>query len=129
MHKTCAYNAMFPIRVADFFIKKYTNKKDIVLDPFSGRGTTLLQARILNRISYASDLNPLSYVLSKSKEKNLDLEKIINRVNELKKKYYLVNDKEKYLKKINNLETMQIYYSDYNLKQISFLKEKIGKKW
>ncbi|WP_202950176.1 DNA methyltransferase [Metamycoplasma alkalescens] len=85
LHKTCAYNAMFPIRVADFFIKKYTNKKDIVLDPFSGRGTTLLQARILNRISYASDLNPLSYVLSKSKEKNLDLEKIINRVNELKK--------------------------------------------
>ncbi|QVK05297.1 DNA methyltransferase [Mycoplasma mycoides] len=129
LHRTCSYNAMFPIRLADFFIRNYSDKNDVVLDPFSGRGTTLLQARILNRRSYASDLNPLSFVLSKSKEKNIDLCKILERLKELEYEWNSEKEKENYLVKISDLETMKIYYSEHNLLQLSFLREKIGKNW
>ncbi len=60
---------MFPSDVPEKFIKKYTNEGDIVFDPFSGRGTTTLQAIKLNRISILNDLSPLAYVLTKSKIK------------------------------------------------------------
>ncbi|WFQ90863.1 type II R/M system DNA methylase [Mycoplasma feriruminatoris] len=129
LHRTCSYNAMFPIRIADFFIRNYSNENDIVLDPFSGRGTTLLQARILNRKSFASDLNPLSYVLSKSKEKNISLKELLYRVEQLQVEWNNLLNKNEYLNKISNVEIMRIYYSDYNLCQLSFLKEKIGMNW
>lgn len=129
LHRTCSYNAMFPIRIADFFIQKYSKENDVVLDPFSGRGTTLLQARILNRKSFASDLNPLSFVLSKTKEKNININELMSRIDELEKEWNKIYYKKKYLYKINDVETMRIYYSDHNLCQLSFLREKIGIKW
>lgn len=129
LHKTCPYNAMFPVRLANHFIKNYSNEGDIVLDPFSGRGTTLLQSRILNRKGFASDLNPMSYVLSKSKEKNLEISLILNRIVEIEQEYESLKLKKTLFKEIKNLNTMKIYYSEKNLKQLIFLKKRIGEKW
>jgi DNA modification methylase len=42
MHRICSYVAMFPPTLANYFIEKYSDENDVVLDTFSGRGTTLL---------------------------------------------------------------------------------------
>ena len=67
MHPMCSYHGMFPAKLAHYFIQRYSKEDDLVLDPFSGRGTTALQARVEGRRSISNDLNPLAYVLSRAK--------------------------------------------------------------
>jgi hypothetical protein len=43
-HPMCSYLASFPASLAHAFIARYSRPGDVVLDPFSGRGTTPLQA-------------------------------------------------------------------------------------
>jgi hypothetical protein len=61
------YYAMFPAKFADNVIKKYTNKGDIVLDPFAGRATSIYSATIHKRIGIGIELNPVGWVYGKSK--------------------------------------------------------------
>lgn len=67
MHTMCSYHGMFPARLAHYFIQRYSRPGDLVLDPFSGRGTVPLQARVEGRLAVSNDLNPLAYVLSRAK--------------------------------------------------------------
>ncbi len=67
MHTMCSYHGMFPAKVAHYFIQQYSNPGDLVVDPFSGRGTVALQARVEGRRTISNDLNPLAYVLSRAK--------------------------------------------------------------
>ncbi|MGL5205242.1 MAG: DNA methyltransferase, partial [Metamycoplasmataceae bacterium] len=67
MHSISSYLAMFPPSLPNYFIKKYTKELDIVMDNFSGRGTTGLVSRELNRKFIGTDLNPYAIVLSRSK--------------------------------------------------------------
>ncbi len=46
-----------------FFIKLLTNKDDVVYDPFSGRGTSVIEAALLERNIISNDVNPLSKIL------------------------------------------------------------------
>ncbi|MFV8473296.1 DNA methyltransferase [Mycoplasma sp. 4F] len=78
-----SYLAMFPLDVPLNFIEKYTNEDDIVMDNFTGRGTTLFASRLLNRKFVGNDLNPYAYVISKSKASQIHKIDLINRVNEL----------------------------------------------
>ncbi len=49
--------ARFPTQLAEFFILSGTNEGDIVLDPFSGSGTTCFVAEKLNRRWIGIDVN------------------------------------------------------------------------
>jgi len=82
-HYTCSYMAMFPPELPHYFINRFTKKGDTVLDPFSGRGTTPVQAISQSRIGIGNDLNDLAYLLTKGKLANPNLEEIINRLDEL----------------------------------------------
>lgn len=62
-----AYRACFKPQLPRFFIELFTAKGDIVYDPFSGRGTTVIEAAILGRNIISNDINPLSQVLSYSR--------------------------------------------------------------
>ena len=59
-----SYRACFKPQLPLYFIERLTRQGDIVLDPFMGRGTTAIQAALLNRIAYGSDINPLSKMLT-----------------------------------------------------------------
>jgi len=52
-----AHPARFPIGLADFFVLSGTNENDIVLDPFSGSGTTSVSAAKHNRRWIGIDAN------------------------------------------------------------------------
>ncbi|MBY0479659.1 MAG: site-specific DNA-methyltransferase [Chitinophagaceae bacterium] len=86
-HSMCSYLGAFPPPLANYFIRYFTNEKELVFDPFSGRGTTSLEARICNRKILATDLNPIALALSEAKNYNLTKEEIFTRVEELEKKY------------------------------------------
>ncbi len=58
-----SYRACFKPQLPQFFIERYSRAGDCVLDPFSGRGTTALQAALMGRKVAASDGNPLCLML------------------------------------------------------------------
>lgn len=87
LHSLCSYLGSFPPSLASYFIRYFTDENDLVYDPFSGRGTTLLEARILNRKSVASDLNPIALALSHAKSVNADVNQILNLIDELEENY------------------------------------------
>jgi hypothetical protein len=66
-HPMCSYLASFPASLAHAFIARYTRPGDVVLDPFSGRGTTPLQACAEGRIGVGNDLNPFAQILTAAK--------------------------------------------------------------
>jgi len=59
-----SYRACFKPQLPRFFISLLTKKGDIVYDPFSGRGTTVIEAGLLGRGVIANDINPLSRVMT-----------------------------------------------------------------
>ncbi len=67
LHPMCSYLASFPAALPHAFIARYTRPGDVVLDPFSGRGTAPLQAAAEGRIGVGNDLNPLAHVLTAAK--------------------------------------------------------------
>jgi site-specific DNA-methyltransferase (adenine-specific) len=67
LHPMCSYLASFPAALPHAFIARYTRPGDVVLDPFSGRGTAPLQATAEGRIGVGNDLNPLAHVLTGAK--------------------------------------------------------------
>lgn len=58
-----SYRACFKPQLPGFFIQNFTKPGERVLDPFSGRGTTALQAALSGRRVAANDVNPLSRML------------------------------------------------------------------
>jgi hypothetical protein len=63
----CSYMAMFPPTIPRVFIDWLSSPGDVVYDPFSGRGTTILEARSSGRQGLGSDANPLAWILSSAK--------------------------------------------------------------
>ncbi len=66
-HPMCSYWGSFPAALAHAFIGRYSRPGDVVIDPFSGRGTVPLQACAERRIGVGVDLNPLATVLTAAK--------------------------------------------------------------
>ncbi|NYT07079.1 MAG: site-specific DNA-methyltransferase [Methanomicrobiales archaeon] len=60
-----SYRACFKPQLPRFFISGMTREGDCVYDPFSGRGTTVLEAGLLARKVIANDTNPLSRILTR----------------------------------------------------------------
>ncbi len=59
-----SYRACFKPQLPRFFITLLTDHADVVYDPFSGRGTTSIEAGLLGRQVIANDINPLSGMLA-----------------------------------------------------------------
>ncbi|MBA4098505.1 MAG: DNA modification methylase [Rhodospirillum sp.] len=58
-----SYRACFKPQLPRFFIEAFTEPGACVYDPFSGRGTTLIEAALLGRRPIGNDVNPLSRLL------------------------------------------------------------------
>jgi hypothetical protein len=59
-----SYRGCFKPQLPRFFIERLTRPGDRVYDPFSGRGTTVVEAGLLGRGVVANDANPLSRIMT-----------------------------------------------------------------
>jgi hypothetical protein len=71
----CPYFTMFPLQ---YPVEILNNIKDpaVVLDPFSGRGTSLFAARMFGYEAYGIDNNPVAVAISKAKLANTTVKAI-----------------------------------------------------
>lgn len=66
-HRFYTYPGGFSPIFVESAIKTFTKKKDLVLDPFMGGGTSLIESIRLNRRVVGIDLNPIAYFVTKVK--------------------------------------------------------------
>lgn len=120
LHSLCSYLGAYPPSLARYFIQYFTDEKDLVFDPFSGRGTTLLESRLLGRRSIASDLNPIALSLSKAKSQFLRLERIVDRIEQLREGY----DFALFLPEAQaQSDEIQLIYHTRTLAELCYLKD------
>lgn len=73
-HGIHSYTAKLIPQIPRYFIDNYTQEEDVVVDPFCGSGTSLLEARILGRNAIGLDINPLATLISEVKATPLEEE-------------------------------------------------------
>jgi hypothetical protein len=78
-----SYRACFKAQLPEFLIQRLTGTSDTVYDPFSGRGTTAVQAALMGRRPIANDINPLSAMLARPRLTPPSLAEIRARLAEL----------------------------------------------
>src|SRR6187431_511785 len=86
-HPMCSYLASFPAALTHAFIARYSRPGDVVLDPFSGRGTTPLQACAEGRIGVGNDLNPFAHLLTAAKVEPATRAAAVTRLTQLRLAY------------------------------------------
>ena len=74
---------MFPESFAERWIGELTRRRDVVLDPFSGRGTTAFSALLMGRRAIATDVNDVAFCLTKSKTNSPKLSILRRRISQL----------------------------------------------
>jgi site-specific DNA-methyltransferase (adenine-specific) len=119
VHSICSYMASFPPRVPHYFISRFTKPGDIVLDPFSGRGTTPSEACMMGRKGIGSDLNPMAVVLTKAKVKMPRQKSVNKRLNEMEKLFEPQPVEEIPWQ-------VKMLYSDKVLKQLCYMKQELN---
>ncbi len=112
-----SYRACFKPQLPEFFINRLTKPGDGVYDPFMGRGTTPLQARLMNRRPMGNDINPLSQVLLAPRLNPPTIKQIAERLDSI--------DLSKTIEKYDDL--LHFYHKD-TLAEIIALKEYLLRK-
>ena len=82
-----SYRACFKPQLPKFFIEKLTKKNDYIYDPFLGRGTTIIEAALLERQIIGNDINPVSKIFSEGRLSIPNIQELENYLNEIKIDY------------------------------------------
>ncbi len=108
-HKFHSYPARFIPQIPLTFINLLTKKGDIVLDPFCGCGTTIVECFLNNRNAIGNDFNPLAVLISKVKTTLIspgDFEYLDKKISRTKK--YLDLDHKRIEDRVNDLPNRTI---------------------
>lgn len=90
-HAICPYFAMFP----ETFVQKnliWSKPGDLVLDPFSGRGTTVFESLLNGRQAIGCDINSVATCISNAKASPPLLEDTIRRLHEIKNNFTSISN-------------------------------------
>ena len=109
-----SYRACFKAELPRYFIERFTAPGEIVFDPFSGRGTTVIEAALLGRNVISNDINPLSKILVKPRLNPPALDLIKERLNTI----LLTSFSDETLCDID----LSMFFHEKTLKEIELLK-------
>ena len=89
VHRLHPYLGKFIPQLVEWFLRKYFTNNDIILDPFMGAGTTLVQGNEMGLHTIGIDVSEFNCMISKVKTSEYDLvqakHEILDAENELKK--------------------------------------------
>jgi len=70
------YPAKFIPQIVSRLAEKYTKEGDLIVDPFGGCGTTLVESKVMGRPSVGVDINPVAVLIAKAKITPINPQKI-----------------------------------------------------
>ncbi len=117
------YPAMMIPQIARKLIKEYAPENTkLIFDPYCGTGTTMVEAKLANIDSAGTDLNPLAQLISRTKVKTFDLEKISSYTDYISNKLFEfsfnINNRETILYEFHNIE---FWFNEKTIEEISFI--------
>lgn len=120
LHKMVSRIGSFPPALAHWFISKFTRPGDVVLDPFSGKGTAPLEACLLGRMGIGNDLAPDAFTMTHAKIRPITLKEVNEWIREKKE---LMKSLRGDVDPDEAPEEVQVFYHRETLRQILFVKE------
>ncbi len=106
-----SYRACFKPQLPEFFIKRLTKPGDAIYDPFMGRGTTPVQAALMERQPIGNDVNPLSVLLTRPRLQPPSISDVARRLDQIQWDAVDAEDSE-----------LLAFYSHKTLRHISALR-------
>jgi hypothetical protein len=113
---------MFPEAFVRRNVLAWSKREDVILDPFSGRGTTVFESLLNGRKAIGCDTNPVAVCLSKAKANPPGLEAIAARLSELESKSRRFTARAPEAQD----EFFKLCFHEETLRQILFLKENLA---
>lgn len=86
-HGYYTYPAKFIPQLAARIIKENSQVDDIIIDPFMGSGTTIIEAIVNGRIGIGTDINEIAVLLAKVKSTPIESKLLINEFSNLTSKF------------------------------------------
>ena len=123
-HSIHHYTAKLIPHIPRYFMEKYTRKNDVIIDPFCGSGTTLLEARLLSRNAIGIDINPLAILISEVKTKPVDIDELNLAIDLVKEK--VKNNKGRAIVEFPNIDYWFCKKAQNELSKIKFCVENLN---
>lgn len=89
-----SYRACYKPQLPAYFIKRYAETGQLIYDPFMGRGTTLIEAKLLGCNVIGNDVNPLSKILTAPRLCKQSHDKIAQRIEQITLPEVEIEDKD-----------------------------------
>jgi DNA modification methylase len=121
LHSMASRSGSFPPALANYFIENFSKKGDRVLDPFSGKGTTALEACLSGRYGIGCDVAPEAYALTCAKTNTIDHDEAVKYLQNLE----LEDITKKELDEVQ--DEVKIFYTENVLKQLLSFRKAIDK--
>lgn len=94
VHRLHPYLGKFIPQLVEWFLSRYFEPDDVILDPFMGSGTTLVQGNEMKMHTIGIDISPFNCLIAKVKTDQYDIEKARSEVLTIEKR---VTNFSKYL--------------------------------
>ena len=121
------YPAMMIPQIARTLIEEYKPKGrlDLILDPYMGSGTTLVEASLAGINSIGTDLNPLARLMGKVKTTLYNNESILKQFREIQTELiFYTKDKVKE-RNFDRISNYSFWYNEDTLLKLSYLSQLI----
>jgi len=124
-HSYHRYPAKFIPQIVARLIDKYTNTGDLVVDPFGGCGTTLVESKVMGRPSIGVDINPVAVLIAQAKITPIEPIKLEQEYITLKNRIYGYFDGVKVNVPIH--ERIDYWFRPEEKRKLAFILGKISK--
>lgn len=119
------YPAKFIPQIVSRLADKYTSEGDLIVDPFGGCGTTLVESKVMGRPSVGVDINPVAVLITKAKITSIDPAKIENMFLTLKEKLDSYSENTKV--KAPDHERIDYWFKPEEKRTLAFIYAEISK--
>ncbi len=119
------YPAKFIPQIVSRLAEKYTKEGNLIVDPFGGCGTTLVESKVMGRPSIAVDINPVAVLITKAKITPINPTKIEAEFTKLQKKFDTYNQNTEV--KAPEHERIDYWFKPEEKRKLAFIFSEISK--